>query len=130
MPISWRLFEGVVFLESGEEETLAEWQAAVRSALFGRANLRMLHDARRRMRTPDVAEVKARLSFLIARVEMHRLGRCALVVGNQANYGLGRMAEALVETNPALDFRVFMEMAEAKAWLAVPALAALETDGQ
>ncbi len=40
-----------------------------------------------------------------------------MVVASQAQYGMGRMAEALTENGRSVEFRVFTDLAQAEAWL-------------
>ena len=53
----------------------------------------------------------------MAQARTHNVGRWATVVAGPANYGMGRMAEALVDHERSVTFRIFSDMTEAEAWL-------------
>ena len=81
----------------------------------------LLHDARRMERVPAAEETRVRVWFLLAQTRVHNVARWATVVTGPATYGMGRMAEALVnqlvDHERTVEFRVFTDMIEADAWL-------------
>jgi hypothetical protein len=119
MPVSWRLAEGYVFLESAESATLEEWKAAVDEALADpgfRPRLALAHDLRRMVRVPSAFEAMERVRFLANRSKRFGISRWAIVVSGATHYGMGRMAEILSEIGQEADFRAFKELEEAVAW--------------
>jgi hypothetical protein len=113
-----------VYLESDDQATLDEWESAVSHALGisgSRPILGLLHDARKMERVPGPQETRARVWVLMAQARTHNVARWATVVAGPANYGMGRMAEALtgqlVDHERSVAFRVFTDMTEAEAWL-------------
>lgn len=120
MSVSWRISEGLVVLESDEQSAMAEWQSAVTLALISdqfRPGMALLHDARKVERVPDPAEARMRVWFLTTQTRRHGVARWATVVSGPARYGIGRLAEAIVDRDRSAEFRIFLDMAEAEAWL-------------
>jgi hypothetical protein len=119
VPVSWRIADGVVILESEGEPTIGDWQAAVDAALAApgfRAGMGLLHDARRMARVPTPQEARARVDFLAGRCRRRGVRRWAVVLDADAQYGMGRLAEAVAES-AGIDFRVFRERVDAEVWL-------------
>jgi hypothetical protein len=115
MPISWRVCEGFVRLESDGEVAFTEWRAAVDAALAHpdyRPGMGILHDWRRLRGAPSPEEIWRRADHGA------QLGpiRWALVAPTTVAYGMGRMAEFLTE-ELAIELRVFRDIAEAEAWV-------------
>jgi hypothetical protein len=114
MPVSWRISNGLVVLESDEPVTFAEWQAAIDGALASkdyRPGMGVLHDQRRLKHAPSVEEGKARVSFVAGR----GIRRWAVLAAGDATYGMGRMGEALSAAT-SVEIRAFRDPAEAEAW--------------
>ncbi len=115
MPVSWRISDGIVWLESSEPVAFAEWTAAIEAALSDksyRLGMGILHDQRRLQHGPSMKEAKARVAFVAAR----GIRRWATVAESLDAYGMGRMGEALSDgTSTAI--RAFKEPAAAEAWL-------------
>ncbi len=117
MPVSWRITNGLVHLESDEAATFDEWHAAVEAALADpafRPGMGILHDWRKHRGVPPAAEVLRRSEYLARNAAPFDRMRWALLVATNAGYGLGRMAEVLTE--PGVRLRVFRDPAEAEAW--------------
>lgn len=115
MPISWRISDGLVRLESHGDVAFDEWKAAVDAALAHpdhRPGMGVLHDWRGMRTSPSTAEIEARARYGAG------LGpiRWALVVPSDVGYGMGRMAEILTE-RPPIELRTFRDLGEAEAWL-------------
>jgi hypothetical protein len=109
-----------VYLESDEQATLDEWRAAVKEALGSpdyRPGMSVLHDTRRAKRVAFPEEARVRVWFLMAQTRRHNVARWATVVEGLANYGMGRMAEALVDHERSVSFRIFTDMFEAEVWV-------------
>ena len=72
-------------------------------------------------RVPSPEETKLRVWFLMAQTRAHNVAKWATLVAAAANYGMGRMAEALTgqlaNNERPVEFRVFTDLAEAEAWL-------------
>jgi hypothetical protein len=114
MPVSWRISDGLVFLESDDPVTFAEWQAAIDAALANkdyRPGMGVLHDQRRLKRAPSIEEGKARVHFVAGR----GIRRWAVLAAGDATYGMGRMGEAL-SASTTVEIRAFRNPAEAEAW--------------
>jgi hypothetical protein len=114
MPVSWRISDGLVVLESDELATFAEWQAAIDAAVTNkdyRLGMGFLHDQRRLKHAPSIEEGKARVNFVAGR----GIRRWAVLAAGDATYGMGRMGEALSAATP-VEIRAFRDPAEAEAW--------------
>jgi hypothetical protein len=114
MPVSWRISEAIVRLESSEPVTFAEWKAAVDAALAStgyRPDMGVLHDQRRLRDAPSTEEGKTRAAYVAA------LGirRWAVLAGNDVQYGMARLADAL-SSGTSTEIRAFRDPAEAEAW--------------
>lgn len=114
MPVSWRISDGLLWLESDGVASFEEWREAVEAALRHpdhRPGLGVVHDWRRLRVAPEAEQLHARASYA------GRLGarRWAVVVDGRAGYGMGRMAEILTEPKP-VELRVFQDIGEAEAW--------------
>jgi len=115
MPVSWRISQGIIHLESDEPATFAEWKAAVNAVLASadyRRGMGLLHDQRRLRDAPSVEEGKARAAYVAA------LGirRWAVLAGSNVQYGMARMGEALSD-GTATEIRAFWDPVEAEGWL-------------
>lgn len=114
MPVTWRITDGLLWLESDGDASFDEWREAVEAALRHpdhRPGMGVLHDWRGLRAAPSAEELHPRASYA------KRLGprRWAVVVEGQAGYGMGRMAEILTEPMP-VELRVFQDIREAEAW--------------
>ena len=76
-----------------------------------------LWDWRQADMTPWSAEQMRQVQRQIARLEQDTPVRAAAVVDRDADFGLGRMFEALVPTGHPVTYRVFRDAARAEAWL-------------
>jgi hypothetical protein len=117
MSVSWRIADGLVWLESDEAATFEEWRGALEAALADpefRAGMGVLHDWRRHRGVMPSAEVLKRSEYLARNAARFQRIRWAVVVASNAGFGLGRMAEVLTEPGAAL--RVFRDPVEAEAW--------------
>lgn len=68
---------------------------------------------------PDVGYVRATIEAVADRRAAFGRSRFAVLTSHLATYGMARMAEALAE-NRGIEWRVFMDEAQALAWLAEP----------
>jgi hypothetical protein len=119
VPVSWRIADGLVILESEGEPTIGDWRAAVDAALAApgfRAGMGLLHDARRMARVPSPREARARVDFLVGRCRRRGVRRWAVVFGADAQYGMGRLAEAVADS-AGIAFRAFRDPTDAELWL-------------
>jgi hypothetical protein len=117
VPVSWQITNGLVQLESDEAATFEEWREATQRALASssyRPGMGLVHDQRRVVRVPLAGEIEARAYYAAGQMRAHAVRRWALVVKGDAAFGMGRMGEALA--NDTVEFRAFMEMAEALTW--------------
>ncbi len=110
------VLDAFVLLETDDATSLAEWQAAVDSVAVHpeyRPGMGVVHDWRKHSRALEMAEIEARSRYLSA----SPLGsiRWALLVERAVDYGMGRMAEALLDGS-SVHLRVFQDKAEAEAW--------------
>jgi len=115
MPISWRIADGLVWLESDGNVPFEEWRAAVEAALAHpdyRPGMGVVHDWRSLKWAPSTNEIGARARYGAT------LGpiRWALVVPNDVGYGMGRMAEILTD-EPPIQLRTFRDIKDAEAWV-------------
>ncbi len=106
-----------MFLESDEHATFEEWTAAVDASLSDptfRTGMGVVHDIRRMLRVPSPDEARRRVDFLSKRMHETAIPRRAIVVpaSRPAQYGMGRLAEAVAETVEA-PFRVFKDHLDA-----------------
>jgi hypothetical protein len=121
MPVSWRIAERYLLLESDEDATFEEWAAAVDAGLRDpgfRPGMGLVHDARRMGRVPSPDEANRRVEFLQRRMERMKISRWAVVVASSrpAQYGMAHMAEAFADVAGA-PFRVFKDdFPDAIAW--------------
>jgi hypothetical protein len=118
MPVSWRIAEGVVFLESDEAATFDEWKDAVGAALpVARTECvdAVVHDLRQMARVPSLREANARVQVLVQQSKTFGITRWASVVSGPENLGMGQTAEML-GAGELVEFRVFEDLAEAMAW--------------
>lgn len=79
-----------------------------------RARPRVLCDARE-VPLPTVDYVRTTVTVFLEAAHVAGVERLALVVGGEAAYGMGRMAEVLVEE--VLPLRTFYTTDDARAWL-------------
>lgn len=117
MPVSWRIVDGLVFLESTKAATFEEWRDAVDCALADDAfqvGMGIVHDWRQLETALPTAEVVKRSQYLASNADRFGRTRWALVVDTTTAYGMGRMAETLTGSGTGL--RVFRDPAEAEAW--------------
>jgi hypothetical protein len=117
MPVSWRIMNGLVYLESDEAATFEEWRDAVDAALADpavRPGMGIIHDWRKHRTSLPSAEVKKRAEYVARNAARFGQTRWALLVDSSVGYGMGRMAEALTGLGAAL--RVFRDPVEAEAW--------------
>jgi len=118
VPVSWRITENCVLLESEPTATFDEWTAAVDAALVDekfRPGMGVVHDLRRQFRVPTADEARERVDFLMSRSQKAGIRRWAIVVAGTAHYGMGRLAEFVSDGGPVV-FRVFLDVGEAHAW--------------
>jgi hypothetical protein len=121
MPVSWRLEDGVVFLDSDEGATYDEWKEAVEAALpVARTEhaYAVVHDLRRMARVPSLKEANARVQLLLRQSKMFGIRRWASIVSGPDNLGMGQTAEML-GAGESVEFRIFEDAAEAEAWARV-----------
>jgi hypothetical protein len=117
VPVSWRIANGLVHLESSEGATFEEWRDAVDAAWADpafRDGMGIVHDWRKLRAGLPTPEVEKRSEYLAANAARFGRTRWALLVDSAAAYGMGRMAETLTGTGTGL--RVFRDPAEAEAW--------------
>ncbi len=117
MPATVTILDSFVRIETDDEAGFAEWRAALESILADpryERGMGVLHDWRRHTRAPAAAEIEARSRYLTG----SRFGpiRWALLVERAVDYGMGRMAEALLDGS-GIELRVFQDPAEAEAWV-------------
>jgi hypothetical protein len=115
MPVSWRISEGIVWLESAEPVTFDEWKTAIDAALWDkgyRHGMGILHDQRRLKHGPSIDEGKARAAFVAAR----GIRKWAVLAESVDGYGMGRVGEAL-SAGTSVEIRAFKDPVEAETWL-------------
>jgi hypothetical protein len=118
MPVSWRLADGVVLLESDEAATFDEWKEAVEAALpvaHTECLDAVVHDLRRMARVPSLREANSRVQLLVRQSITFGIKRWASIVSGPENLGMGQTAEML-GAGKLVEFRVFEDPAEAEAW--------------
>jgi hypothetical protein len=74
----------------------------------------IIHDWRKHATALSSSEVTKRSAYLAQNAPRFGGTRWALLVGNNAGYGMGRMAETLTGSGTGL--RVFRDPVEAEAW--------------
>jgi hypothetical protein len=119
MPVSWRIDEGVAFLESDAGATVEDWKTAIDALLAHPAwvpGTGLVHDRRRLRRTPDVREVRAAVDYASAKQAAIGRARWAIVVSSPAGYGMARVGEALLDTSH-IRLRTFYDLDSAEAWV-------------
>ncbi len=107
-------------LRIGDPYTLDEWRAGVLSALdtpVYRQRRTLLVD-RRGSEAPSTAFVESMALFLADHVDATTGERVAIVVSDDASFGMGRMTELRTElTNPGSKRRTFRDYDAAVSWL-------------
>src|SRR5258708_16253562 len=94
MPVSWRISEEIVWLESAEPVTFEEWKAAIDGALASkgyRPGMGILHDQRQLKRGPSIEEGRARVSFVASR----GIRKWAVLADSPDRYRMGLVGHAL-----------------------------------
>ena len=117
MPVSWRISNGLVYLESSEGATFEEWRDAVDAAWSApdfQAGMGIVHDWRKLRAGLPTAEVEKRSDYLVNNAARFGRTRWALLVDNTVAFGMGRMAETLTGSGTGL--RVFRDPVEADVW--------------
>jgi hypothetical protein len=121
MPVTWKISDDLIWLQSGEEASFQEWRQAIEAAFEDpvyRPGMGVIHDWRRLRTPPSPDEIHMRAAY-VAELDTRRW---ALVVRDDVGYGMGRMAEIVTSIPPlkasALPFevRVFRDLTEAEAW--------------
>jgi hypothetical protein len=118
MPVSWRLADGVVFLEGDKSATFDEWKEAVETALpvaHTQCVDAVVHDLRRMARVPSLQETTARVQVLIRQSKTFGIRRWASIVSGPAALAMAQTAE-MFGAGALVEYRVFEEPAEAEAW--------------
>jgi hypothetical protein len=116
MPVSWRIMNGLVYLESDEPATFEQWRRAVEGALADpgyQPGMGIIHDWRKHRTLLPSAEVLKRSDYLARNAARFGRTRWALLVDSNAGFGMGRMAETL--TGPGAALRVFRDPIAAEA---------------
>jgi hypothetical protein len=114
MPVSWRITEGFVRLESSGPVGFAEWKAALDAALASpdyRPGMGILHDQRQLPDAPSTEEGKSRAAYVVAR----GIRRWAVLVATDVQYGMARLGDAH-SAGTATEIQAFRDPAEAEAW--------------
>jgi hypothetical protein len=119
MPVMWTIARGVVLLESQSEVTFGEWRAAVDE--FNRhpdyrPGMGVIHDWRKRTTLVTADDARARARYLERLVPALGTTRWAAIVEREADFGLARMVEILLDGVSGIDYRVFRDPVEAEAW--------------
>ena len=128
MPVSWRISDEVVFLESDGQATLDEWTHAVDSSLASgdyRPGMGVVQDWRRTKAIPAAKVIRVRIDVLVARARAYGFKRWAIVVAGAARWEIVVTGDAYRGTARAeplagrgsVEFRVFKDLAEARAWV-------------
>ena len=118
MPFSWRIAENLVYIKGEGEAAREDWRVAVEAILADprhEPGMGLLQDHRAVTRIPTTAEIQVAASFLRGRADQLGIARWALVVANDASFGMGRVAEVILE-NTSIVARVFRDRAEAETW--------------
>src|SRR5262249_27060997 len=118
MPVSWRIDEGVAFLESDETATVEEWKAAIDALVADPwvPGTGLVHDRPRLGRTPAPIEVRAAADYVSAKQSALGRARWAIVVSSPAGYGMARVGEALLDASD-ITLRTFYDLDSAEAWV-------------
>lgn len=103
-------------------ETLAETISELAENGSGGRGADMLWD----LRTARLGEISAPEVRRLASIVASRCGKChgrkaAILVGDDAAFGVGRMWELLTEDDLPIESRVFRSLPAAEAWLGTPA---------
>lgn len=128
MPVSWRISEGLVFLESDRQVTLDEWTSAVDRSLSSngyRPGMGVVQDWRKTKGIPEARVIRLRIDVLVGRTLARGVNRWAIVVAGDARWEIVVTGDASRGTNRtaapiggrrSVEFRVFKDLAEAEAW--------------
>ena len=114
MPVSWRISEGIVRMESSGTVSFFEWKAALDAALASpdyRPGMGVMHDQRLQKDAPSPEEGKSRAAYVVAR----GIPRWAVLVGSDVQYGMARLGDAH-SAGTATEIQAFRDPAEAEAW--------------
>ena len=128
MPVSWRISQGVVFLESDRQVTLDEWTSAVSSSLASdgyRPGMGVVQDWRKTRGNPVAKIVRLRVDVLVAPARARGVNRWAIVVAGEARWEIVVTGDACRDADGtaarpgghgSVEFRVFKDLAAAEAW--------------
>jgi hypothetical protein len=119
VPVSWRIAEDLVRIESDDPVTFEEWRSAVDGFSADPAfhpGMGVIHDWRSRTVTVTTVEIERRADYLIARTRSHGSIRWAVVVHRDVDFGMARVGEALVADARSIDFAVFRDVTAAEEW--------------
>lgn len=119
MPVSWRIETELVWLESSAQATLDEWREALEAVLADpryRPGMGLVHDRRKLAWVPTTEQVTAATNHIAGRSMAIGKARWGLVVAGAAGFGMGRMAEILLERT-SVTLGVFRDLDEAEAWV-------------
>lgn len=132
MPVEYRIDRehSLIRVEVSEGPDLLQITETVQRLLSDpefRPGLQILVD-HSKTNVPVTTEAVKATPMLFAQLGQ-RLGafRCAVVVPDDAPYGMTRMTEALADSGPA-EVRAFRSLEEAEAWLGEPPTAPAATD--
>lgn len=125
MPVAWTLnveTRAVQFVWH-DPYTFAEWAAAMSDILAHpqyEPGFRFLSD-RREAAPPTTEFVRSMATFFDSHREALHGARAAVLVHDEAGYGMARMIELItMGRNPAMTIRVFRDSEQAQRWLLTP----------
>ena len=119
MSISWRIADGLVRIESSDETTVDEWRGAVDSIpahVEYRRGMGVLHDFRKLRVAMPIPGMEERVNYLVAHAADFGPTRWAVVVARDVDFGMGRMAQVLLQSGRLIEIRVFRDPGEAEEW--------------
>ena len=109
---------GILYVRSrgtaSGEDSLVQWRKIARELPAG--PLKILNDRREVEQVAEMDEVAAARGMLKRFFELIPVSRVAVVVQEQAAYGMARMIQAYTDQLP-IEFRAFYDIDDAKAWL-------------
>jgi hypothetical protein len=122
MSVFWQIESGLVRIESWGLCNAEEWKAALKGLLVHsdfHPGMGLVNDRRRLEMPPGVAaaiELRAAIAYIETRIVEIGRARWALVVADPVNFGMARMAQALLQ-GTQVELGVFYDPDEAEAWV-------------
>ena len=111
--------EGIVYIAGTEIASLDEWTRFLDGILADptfRPGFCLISDRRNMQTTPPAGYARDMADRIVARQDLLRGARWAMVVNSTVSYGLGRLIELSIE-DAGVEMRVFHDYEEGLSWI-------------